>query len=197
MITPFLSIIYSLNCQFKSSFLELNITKTKELVFGKGKAGNTPTPIYIDNQGVDIVSSFKYLGTLIGTNLTFCHHIDYVYKKAQQCLYLLRKLQSFGVSQHIVELVCREFIESILSFNIVTWYGNVNIKNRTKLARIVNIATKLIGREQNQLSKIYNEALNRKAIQIYHDDAHPLNAAFHVLPSGRRLKVPKIPCRKR
>ena len=31
----------------------------------------------------------------------------------------------------------------------------------------VNIVTKLIGREQNQLSKIYNEALKRKAIQIY------------------------------
>ena len=57
------------------------------------------------------------------------------------------------------------------------------------LQNIVNIATKLIGREQNQLSTIYNEALKWKAIQIYHDDAHPLNAAFHVLPSGRRLKV--------
>ena len=65
-------------CQFKSSFLELNIAKTKELVFGKGKAGNTPTHIYIDNQGVDIVSSFKYLGTFIDTNLTFCDHVDYI-----------------------------------------------------------------------------------------------------------------------
>ena len=102
---------------------------------------------------------------------------------------LLRKLQSFDVS---LELVYRGLIESILSFNIVTWYGNVNSKNRTKLARIVNIATKLIGREQNQLSKIYNEAIKRKSIQIYHDDAHPLNAAFHVpvLPSGKRLKAP-------
>ena len=105
---------------------------------------------------------------------------------------LLRKLQSFDVSQHILEVVYRGLIESILSFNIVTWYGNVNSKNRTKLARIVNIATKLIGREQNQLSKIYNETLKRKAIQIYHDDAHPLNTAFHVpvLPSGKRLKAP-------
>ena len=68
--------IESLKCQFKSSFLELNIAKTKELVFGKGKAGNTPTPIYIDNQGVDIVSSFKYLGTLIDTNKKNCDHID-------------------------------------------------------------------------------------------------------------------------
>ena len=105
---------------------------------------------------------------------------------------LLRKLQSFDVSQHILELVYRGLIEAFYRIYIVTWYGNVNSKNRTKLARIVNIATKLIGREQNQLSKIYNEAIKRKSIQIYHDDAHPLNAAFHVpvLLSGRRLKAP-------
>ena len=90
--------IDSLNCQFTSSFLKLNIAKTKELIFGKGKSGNSPTPIYIDNQGVDIVSSFKYLGTFIDTNLTFCDHADYIYKKAEQRLYLLRKLQRFDVS---------------------------------------------------------------------------------------------------
>ena len=55
---------------------------------------------------------------------------------------------------------------------------------------IDNFATKLIGREHNQLSNIYNVALKMKALQIFHDDAHPLNAAFHILPSGRRLKVP-------
>ena len=105
-------------------------------------------------------------------------------------MYLLRKLESFDVSQHILELVYRGLIESMLSFNIVTWYGNVNIKNRAKLARVVNIATKLIGREQNQLSLIYNVALKRKAIQIFRDDTHPLHAAFNILPSGRRLTVP-------
>ena len=84
--------------------------------------------------------------------------ITYTSQETQQHMYILRKLQSFDVSQHILELVYRGLIESILSFNIVTWYGNVNSKNRTKLARIVNIATKLIGREQNQLSKIYDEA---------------------------------------
>ena len=105
--------IDSLNCQFKSSFLELNIAKTKELVFGKGKGGNTSTPIYIDNQEVDIVSSLKYLGTFIDTNLTLCDHVDYIYKKTQRRLYLLIKLQSFDASQHILELVYRGLIQSI------------------------------------------------------------------------------------
>ena len=109
--------IDSLNCQFKSSFLELNIAQTKELVFGKGKAGNTPTPICIDNQGDDIVSIFKYLGTLIWYkfNNNMVVTISITYTRKPNSAYLLGKLQSFGVSQHILELAYRGLIESILS----------------------------------------------------------------------------------
>ena len=41
-------------------------------------------------------------------------------------LFLLRKLKSFDVSQHILQLVYRSLIESVLSFNVITWYGNVS-----------------------------------------------------------------------
>ena len=55
-------------------------------------------------------------------------------------------------------------------------------KNKVKLARVVNTASKLIG--------IYKDALKMKSTQILYDPAHHLNQAFQKLPSGRRLKVP-------
>ena len=67
------------------------------------------------------------------------------------------------------------------------WYGNVSAKNKIKLARVVNTASKLIGNEQKHLPSIYNAALKR---QILYDPTHPLNDAFQKLPSGKRLKVP-------
>ena len=94
------------------------------------------------------MKSLKYLDTLLDESLSFCDHVDYVYKKAHQRLFLLRKLNSFDVSQHILQLVYMGLIESVLSFNIITWYGNVSAKNKTKLARVVNAASKLIGNEQ-------------------------------------------------
>ena len=115
------------------------------------------------------MKSFKYLGTLLDESLSFCDHVDFVYKKAQQRLFLLRKQKSFDVSQHIFQLVYRGLIESILSFNIITWYGNVSAKNKIKLARVVNTASKLIGNEHKHLSRIYNAALKRKARQIVYD----------------------------
>ena len=70
------------------------------------------------------------------------------------------------------------------------WYGNLNIKGRTKLQRIVNLASKIIGKAQKHLSCIYKEVLRKKAVKIANDPSHP-RSEFELLPSGRRYKVPK------
>ena len=78
---------------------------------------------------MEVVSSFKYLGTVVDSKLSFNGNVVYVYKKAQQRLYLLRKLRSFGVGSHVLEFVYRCLVESVLSFNTVTWCGNLSVKN--------------------------------------------------------------------
>ena len=105
----------------------------------------------------------RYLGTLIDQNLTFCDHEDFLCKKAQQRLLLLRRLKSFDVHRHILEMVYTGLVESILSFNIETWYGNITVKNKARLARIVNTASDVIGHDQRQLSSLYSVVLKRKA----------------------------------
>ena len=76
---------------------------------------------------VETVTSFKYLGTHIDDKLNFTNNTDFIYKKAQQRLFLLRKLKSFNVSEKVLESVSRSLKESILTFNLVMprWYGNV------------------------------------------------------------------------
>ena len=115
-----------LNSCFNESFLDLNISKTKEQVFDSRKEKEPFIPVTTAQQSVEVVSSFKYLGTVVDSKLSFNDNVVYVYKKAQQRLYLLRKLRSFGVGSHVLESVYRCLVESVLSFNIVTWYGNVS-----------------------------------------------------------------------
>ena len=121
----------------------------------------------IDQREVEMVDSFKYLGTIIDKKLTFSEHADMVYKKSQQCLFLLRKLKSFEVSPHVLELVYRGLVESILSFNI-TWFRHLTVKQKTKLGRVVNTASELIGQQQRQLSTLYDSALARKAFLYFY-----------------------------
>ena len=178
-----------LNSWFKESFLDLNISKTKELVFDSRKEKGPFIPVTTDQQSIEVVSSIKYLGIVVDSKLSFNNNVVYVYKKAQQRLYLLRKLLSFGVGRHALESAYRCLVESVLCFNIVTWYGNLSVKNRARLARVVNTASRIIGVEQKQLCDLYHLSVCRKSLSILHDKTHPLNFCFQHLPSGRRLKV--------
>ena len=95
-----------LNSWFKESFLDLNISKTKELVFDSRKEKGPFIPVTTDQQSIEVVSSIKYLGIVIDSKLSFNNNVVYVYKKAQQRLYLLRKLRSFGVGSHMSLSLC-------------------------------------------------------------------------------------------
>lgn len=175
---------------FESSYLKLNTTKTEELIFGNKKEKDTQRPVVIGNQAVSIVESYKYLGTFIDSNLCFTDHISYICKKAEQRMYLLRKLKNFDVSESVLQKVYVSLIESVLLFNISVWFSHLTVKNKSRLARIVNTAGRLIGSKQRSLSELYQLSVYRKAVQIYSDKSHPLNERFQKLPSGRRLKVP-------
>ena len=107
-------------------------------------------PLMIKGQTVETVSTFKYLGTVVDKNLTFTDNVDHIYKKAQQHLFLLQKLRSFNISTEVLQLVYRSLIESVLSFNLVSWYGNLSAKNKARLARVVNQAGKIVGIKQTQ-----------------------------------------------
>lgn len=179
-----------LNEWFKSSFLQLNVGKTKEMIFGGKSDVCSPKVVRICDKEVELVETFKYLGVSIDNKLTFSDHVHAVYTKAQQRLFLLRKLKYFNVNQSVMELVYRSLIESILTFNIVTWYGTINVKNKAKLHRIVATASKIVGQPQRQLTSLYQAAMKRTAIKIVRDPIHPLNPCFEILPSGKRYKVP-------
>ena len=49
-------------------FLELNVSKTKELVINFRRAKNDMEPIVVRGQPVEIVENYKYLGTIIDAN---------------------------------------------------------------------------------------------------------------------------------
>ena len=139
---------------------------------------------------LNLMSNFKYLGTLIDNKLSFSDNSDLIYKKSQQRLYLLRKLRSLDVSRELLQIVYKSLVESVLTFNIVVWYGNLGVKGKAKLARIVGMAGKIIGAKQDSTSDLYLTAVELKTAWILDDAKHPLFSQFLKLRSGRRYKVP-------
>ena len=84
-------------------------------------------PIHIDRTVVEKVESFKFLGVHINDILKRFTHTDSVVKKAQQCLFNLRRLKKSILAPKTLIYFYRCTIESILSGCITAWYGNQRV----------------------------------------------------------------------
>ena len=174
----------------EKSFLQLNISKTKNMHVDLRRHVSGKDVTSIKGQTVECVESYKYLGTIMDSKLTFVANCESVYKKANQRLHCLRKLSSFHVDKRLLSMFYRCFIESIISFCLVSWFGNLPLKNKNSLNQIVRWASKLIGEQQLNLDSLYEGQLRRLAGSILGDASHPLHGEFQPLPSGRRFKMP-------
>ena len=168
--------------------LVLNVSKTKELVIDFRRKGEQVAPVTMKGEKVERVHSYKYLGVHIDDKLTFSDHTHTVNKKCQQRLYLLRKLSRLHVNTDILHTYYLCHIESILTYAFMAWFGGLAENERKKLARTVNIGSKLCGGgDCKQLTKLYDERVVRKAKRIVRDPTHALHQYFTLLPSGRRF----------
>ena len=68
----------------------------------------------------------------------------------------------------------RSFIESVLTFGFLCWYGGLSVKNKTLLDRVVNVCGKVIGEKQESLRELYECRAVRKGSKIARDTTHVL-----------------------
>lgn len=132
------------------------------------------------------VESYKYLGTVIDNKLKGSANITKISKKANQRLYFVRKLRKIKVDKSLLTMFYRSTVESIITFCILSWYGNSSSNDRNKLKKIIKSARKL-GCNVTSLHDMYTNALAKKTDSIMNYNDHPLNVYFNLLPSGSRL----------
>ena len=126
----------------------------------------------IHNNEVEIVSKYKYLGTIFDDKLKWDGNTEEIVKKGQQRLYLLRKLNYFSVDRNLVSHFYKSFIESVLSFSFVCWFHSLEVKNRNSLQRIVRIAFMITAVPQRDLALFCEQQILRKARSILTKKEH-------------------------
>lgn len=176
-----------------TNFLDLNVSKTKEMIIDFSKNIFSGKPVYIENKKVEIVNEYKYLGITIDNKLKGSVHVSTVFKKANQRLYFLRKLKSLNIDNRILNLFYRSVIESVLSFCIIAWYGNLDNCNKKKLNRIVKRAGNLGCDDTISLTNAYKDQVMKKFTKIINNNSHNLNKMYMLLPSA--LRYDSIFCR--
>lgn len=174
-----------------SSNLELNVSKTKDMVVtfsSRQKELAAAVTTTIHGMPVEVVEEYKYLGTIFDNLLKFSANTENILKKCHQRLYLLRKLNSFGVSTPIMMTFYYAFLESIMTFSMSCWFHSLSLQNRNRLQHIAAVSSKVIGQPVRTLAQVYSQRALRQAAKIINDPSHILHSAFQWLPSGRRLR---------
>ena len=92
------------------SYLKFNGCKTKELIIDLRKHSQSPGKTTIHDQEVEIVTKYKYLGTVFDIKLRWDDNTEAIVKKCLQRLYFLRKLNSFSVDKTILNMFYKSFI---------------------------------------------------------------------------------------
>lgn len=176
----------------KDNFLDLNVTKTKEMTIDF-RRNPAPLPdLYIDGKKVERVNEYKYLGTILDNKLSFDSNTTAIEKKCRPRIYCLQKLRSLNVNRSILSSFYRCFIESVLTFGFICWYGGLSVKNKGVLGRVTKVCAKVTGERQKTLTELYECRVLQKARVIMRESSHVLAHHYEILPSGRRLRVPKF-----
>lgn len=168
--------------------LELNVSKTKEMTIDFRKTQSDLEPLEIKGKSVETVKDFKFLGLVLSNDLKWEKNTEKIVKKAQQRLYFLRRLKKFGLKSDVLVNFYRAIIESVLTFGITVWYGNISKAETTALNKIVKTASKITGTDLPSLDEIYHKRILKKAKCISQDESHPASGIFEKLPSGRRFR---------
>ena len=176
-----------------NNYLQLNVKKTKEMVVDFRTASCTHSPLYIDDELVESVTEYKYLGTIIDHRFTFNVNVDAVYKKVKSRLYFVRQLSRLRIDNAIMKLFYTSIVQSVISFSIICWFGNCSSESKCKISRVIKTCSKLGVQNTSSLEDIYRKCSLQRCKVIRGDPLHPLHNSYVMLPSGKRLR--SIKCR--
>ncbi|CAB4000954.1 Hypothetical predicted protein [Paramuricea clavata] len=83
--------------------MKLNPRKCKEMLFNFMLNPNiVKNPIFIGDQEIERVSTYKLLGVVLSDDLKWNNHIDYIVLKGSKCLYGLRLMKWAGAKPSVI-----------------------------------------------------------------------------------------------
>ncbi len=110
-----------------------------------------------------------------------------------QRLFQTRRISRFGVRLNILEIAYKSLVESVLTYNLTSWYGHLNFKLKNSLVKVTNIVV-IIGRPQSKLREFRTSRCIGEAECIFKDPAilkhTTLYEQFVLFPSGRWFLMP-------
>ena len=161
------------------NFLDLNASKTKEIVFDMRKNKNSKEPVIINNTSVALVQSYKYLGVTIQENLKWNEHVEVQEKKANKRMYHVRRLKKQRIDSKIICLFYNSVVSSVLVYGLSGWFEACTEQQKKKLSKFQRQTCKITDEEVHASvetpSNVYKQKCISLITKIVNDKDHYLH----------------------
>jgi len=127
-----------------SNWMKLNAKKCKEMRICFLKDPIDFPRLKIDDQQLELVTSYKVLGLVIQNNLKWNNHIESIVTKASKHLHILRVLRRGGVEINDLVTIYTALIRSLLEYCCVIWHHALPSYLSQELERVQKRALKII-----------------------------------------------------
>ena len=172
--------------------LQLNVSKTKDMIFDFRKNVYSHSAIEISGESVERVSDYKYLGVTVNERLDWSVHAENVLSKVNQRMYFVRKLNYFGIDKVLVSLFYRAAVQSLFSFCVIAWGGNLARKLTGRFDRVAIRVSKMTDISQDSFMEIFEKFCIRKFKSIIKDSDHPLFPFISFSCRSNRIILTKV-----
>lgn len=121
----------------------MNINKTKIIQFHSYNSKLISLDVTIDNQKLEQVNSFKFLGMHLDEHLNWKIHVDTVCQRLGRFVFALKRVRQ-TVSVEAALAAYHGYVSSILSYGLIMWGNSVNsdkaFKVQKRCIRVLNKA---------------------------------------------------------
>ena len=194
--------------------LSLNASKTKLVIFGTRHKVKKCKGVSVGLEGANlqIVPTYKYLGFMLDSTLSFNHHVNCVSKLVAYKVNLLSKIRRF-LNADVALKIYKSMILPYLHYGDVI-YGAANASGLEKLQRLQNRGLKICKGYDRRFNTARLHSVTKCSMLKVRREAHLNNFMYQRLdrPEGRddrnlctgahdaplfKVKIPKLEAYKR
>ena len=146
----------------KKKKMQLNVKKTKNMIFNFSKKYQFITKLAVDDQNLEVVKETKLLGTIITDDLKWVKNTKEIVKRSYQRMQLLNTAAGFTSNIQDLRCIYLTYVRSVLEQSAVVWHSSLTLKNRRDLERVQKAAVRVILKEKY---KTYKQGLKMLNIQ--------------------------------
>ena len=179
---PFFDAVQTFVEQCDSVNLLINSTKTKEMVVNFSRTCGIYDYIFIKENPIERVGTFKYLGTFFDDNLKWQSNTSYIYGKLKQRFYAFSRFSHFKPNRAQKDYFIQSLIKPVLTFNFELWFNSATNKQKEKLKKPF--------KQRNydlDINFYLEKCVSKTAMNFITDPTHILHSCYEINRNHYRM----------